>query len=795
MQKSISLKRAIQTAILLLMMLAIVLVWPAKLITGWQYEGELDEESYSVIEHNGFFLQQFVPQAEGLTYISLYLYNEEFVDGDILVFRLYDENLRKIENKDIHLDKLSFPGICKIRIGSELEAGGIYYFSIQNIGTELLLSMENEAVLDTRYEYKVPFTARQCAVRAAFILLCGAVLLLFTGLLLRRNKRFIKADFGLRLALGLIASGIAVWAALSVYPGRKFSNSWIDILFYLAGICFFLFFSLYGLFYKRTVPQEGRFTLQGIRAGVPGVLQSLAFAGVMLGCVRYVNALNSYQQKLASNTALLSFALVIICGYAAKEIWNWYNLIYMVPATGLGIYYCLQNNDHIEHWNVAKGSAAVVVLWGIVILNTLRLLIKNRIKKVSWVYMAALLLLFAEMIRSRNTRTWPIEIAVFWGLFAIRVIYTGKVKEYLYRFSNGVFIHFIGISIYAMLYRPFHYYYYTRYSGVFHTVTMTAVYTVLVLLLAMVRFLAVYKKEGCLKKAWKEVWLMGMAAAFLLLTLSRTGLVAAAILCPLLLLVTTVTEFRDGIKGALKRTGITIGICACFFVMIFTACRIVPAVVSKPFTYEIEWFMGSVKPGEAWDSPWFVTVSRFFGVAEAKISYYSEEGIGAENVLPEGEEGSGNPVQSAQQVTDELAAMGASTDYSNGRMDIYRAYLKALNWKGHDTLSLKTEDGQDIMHAHNSFIQTAYDFGIGAGVYFLIFCIFAGIKSIFYYWRNREESTALAPVTILAAFGICGMVERVFFPYIALGFAFLFILVLLIPAENKEEADREQRKG
>ena len=68
------------------------------------------------------------------------------------------------------------------------------------------------------------------------------------------------------------------------------------------------------------------------------------------------------------------------------------------------------------------------------------------------------------------------------------LVYT--VERYLGNFVNGVFLHFTGICIYAWLHRPFHFYTHTRYPGVFHTVTSSAVYDCFVLVLALL----VYKK-------------------------------------------------------------------------------------------------------------------------------------------------------------------------------------------------------------------------------------------------------------------------------------------------------------
>lgn len=774
---NISLKRAIQSTIFFMMAVAIAVVWPLKLLRPWQYVGEIDAGSDSIVQNETTIVQEFVPEMYGLSYISFYIYNEDAaeVEAGTLVFRLFDENMQKLEEKEISLAKLSIPGVCRVRIGSEMQIGAKYYFSIENKGAELLFSMQDEVSLDARYEYKTLFTKPQYALCALAVLCVGAFFLFLAEILLKKDTHQVKFDFGFRLALSILAAGISLWGMWNVFPGMKFTANPAEIVFYELGILLFLVLALYGLLHRRDTAAGIKLSREEIQSRIPGILQSVAFAGVMLGGVRYLNALSSYQQKLASNLVLACFAAAILCGYTKKELLNWYNLVYLFPAVGYAIYYCLQHKADAEYWEVYKGTAIYAVLWGIVALNAVWLLIQHRKNKVSWIYAAVLALLVAEMVRSRNTRTWPIDIAVFWGIFAIRVVCKGKVQQYLSHFSNGVFLHFIGISVYAILYRPFHNFVYVRYPGVFHTVTVTAVYLVLVLVLAVIRFLEVYKKYDSLKKAWKEFWLAGMAAAFLLMTISRTGFLAVAVICPLLLIITALLEFKDGIGGILKRTGILLAAAICFFPILFTACRIVPAVVGKPFTYEIEWFPDSIKAGEAWDSPRYITLSRFFGIADERLNSSSISGdAGAAAETDMGAAGT---------------VMANINNYSNGRLDIYKLYLQQLNWKGHETVGLKDANGKDIMHAHNVYLQVAHDFGIGAGVFFILFCVFAGIRSIWYYLKHKGEPAGLVPLGIISVFGVCGLVEWVFIPYIPTGFAFLSVLVLLIPANQSVHSE------
>lgn len=802
MRTSISLKRAIQSMIFILMVISVALVWPLRLIRPMHYEGETDKNSTTVILNESTIMQGFVPLAGELSTISFYIYNEELAEEEktgTLLFRLFDANLQKLEEKSYPVHTLDIPGICHIRIGSDLQVGQVYYFTIENENAGLLFSMSDGVNLDVRYAYKAYFTKGQYALCALAVLLTGGFLLFLAEVLLRKDTRRVRVDFGVRAAAGVLTTGAALWGLWNVFPGKKFTDNTADILFYLTGILLFWLFALYSLFHKRQEPKEERISKEKFIKGLHTLLQSFAYAGVMLGGVRYLNALCLKDQKLAINLVLACFALAIICSYTKKEVFNWYNLVYMIPAIGGGIYYLQQHKGDLENWEIYKGNVLYFILWGIVVLNTVRLLVWDRKgrNKVSWVYMAALVLLIAEMVRSRNGRVWPIHIAVFFGLFAIRVIYKGKIQQYLYYLSNGVFIHFIGISIYAILYRPFHYYMYTRYSGVFHTVTLAAIYMVFVLVLASIRFMAVFKEKQSIKAVWKEIWLMGMSAAFLFLTASRTGLFAALFLCPVMCIMVTFMGYRDGVAALAKRIVVLVAAAVCFFPIVFTACRIVPAVVSKPFTYEIEWFPDSIKKGEEWDSFRFITLSKFFYIADNRISTGNEDkpdtSIDIEADPTKVYIETPEVVKSPEEI--EAERWENANHYSNGRLEIYRIYLQQLDWKGHETVSLMTEDGKETGHAHDVFLQVAHDFGIGAGIYFIVFCVFAGIRSILYYLHHRDESTAMVPLGILAVFGVCGLVEWVYLPYIPTGFAFFLALVLLVPAWRKERGTKKGKAG
>ena len=781
-------KRAVQATICILVFLAVLSVWPMKLVRPWQYMGRVDEESQAITANEGTVLQQFIPVNDCLRSLSFYVYNEDTadIDGKALYFRLFDANLNKLEYSTFVLSEVNIPGMFTIPMRGEWKAGEVYYFSIECPGAELLLSSEDGLNIDILYGYRVYFTAKQYLLIGGCILFVGALLLLLAELVFHKKKeKTVSIGMLWRLPAGVMATAGALFAAYNVFPAKRLATETADIVFYELGILLFLTFTLYCLFRKREPAVEKKISLNDCLDKVPDIFQSVSFAGVMLGCVRYLNALSTFDQKSAGNITIACFALAILCSFAKEELFNVYQPVYIVLAAVAGIWYYMHQGVDEESLILARGTAVAFALWGMVAVNVLYHLFlnirkkRNIFKNISPVYSIMLLLLLAEFIRSRNGKQWPVIWACLWILLALRLLDRGGRKRYLSNFVNGVFLHFVGICIYAWLHRPFHFYTHTRYPGVFHTVTSSAVYDCFVLVLALAVFWVKYARTKKISLCLKELWVFGLAGGFMLLTASRTGLYAAAALAVMLIVVTSFSEFKDGILKALLRTGLLLLTLAGFFVGTFTACRIIPAVYNKPQTFEIEWFQDSIKEGEDWNSFRYITVRKFLAVFDAKLTYYDKGHTVQEDTVSETQEGVTG--FSSPELTEEKEGIGGNADYTNGRMEIYKKYLSLLDWKGHSDVAVQGDNGKMIAHAHNAYIQVAYDFGIGAGIYFLLFCMVFGIRSIYYYSRHKGEKAGIVPVAVIGVFGICGLVEWVMLPYIPTGFALFFVLVLLMP--------------
>ena len=116
-------------------------------------------------------------------------------------------------------------------------------------------------------------------------------------------------------------------------------------------------------------------------------------------------------------------------------------------------------------------------------------------------------------------------------------------------------------------------------------------------------------------------------------------------------------------------------------------------------------------------------------------------------------------IESENSENSEVQNDESEDDYSNGRIDIWKTYIKELNMTGHDEMGAVAEDGEVLAHAHNAYLQVAYDHGIIVGILFGLLIVAGMAISGVYYFRNRESFGALVPFSVITGFAIAGLTE------------------------------------
>lgn len=115
---------------------------------------------------------------------------------------------------------------------------------------------------------------------------------------------------------------------------------------------------------------------------------------------------------------------------------------------------------------------------------------------------------------------------------------------------------------------------------------------------------------------------------------------------------------------------------------------------------------------------------------------------------------------------------------SSGRWYVWKGYLGELNMTGHSPeYRFKYYVGPEYEHlgengilemdvtAHMTILQFAYSNGILAGVCFLLINLIAGIKSVGYLLKHKEERYVFLPLVIAVAYGIQSLLASMNSPF------------------------------
>lgn len=820
MKKIVYKSQAIQAVILIFAGCLLLSLWPLRLwheTVTTSVASQTGTVSEAINEENTL-LQTITAQYDHLDSISVYL--GENCTGEAFYLRILDEEWQMVceEKTEINYEKL--PGYQDVLIDIDMEVGKLYYVILQGDESEITVGMEfvpltdmpylgtlyySDSAMDgmslaADYHYGVPLRKGKVLSAGGSIVLLALLLVLGVRRYYKKKEdKLITVEKAFRCTMNpIVAAGALICLSavlLGVCGSYLLDNTvfFVSIVF-LAGILF------YGINHSR-VGQEPVITAEYIKTHIGDLIQSVAIAGAIAGCCEYMSGLYDIHHAVAERKEMLWFSLAVIAMFHWKEIFNLYNAVYLAGAGLYGYYYyqghLTQEMGEAETL-VLKYTVWIAILLGLIVIRTLLGLFRKKLTKPSYLYAGLLLVFFALIIIFRNGRWWSVALAVSFTLFYINYGMWEHKERILVNIARGVVLQFLWATGYALLHRPYVTFRNARYTHIFHTVTITATYLTMVECVAAVLLLSKLSKSRKLKDIWKELCLFGVASSYMIFTMARTAYFAVGITVLAALVIVAAGEKKDRIKGFFKNLGwMLLAVCICLPVT-FTAQRNIPALVSEPFLYEIEYSMycpEDVMRGRRLDSKNFMRVGRFidvfadkiFGIPEGTFDVYGEikayrimkgydvsEGAEIPGVADSSQLVAGaDYVPEAEEVQEE--------DYTNGRIDIYKSYIEQMNMTGHEEMGAVLANGEIATHAHNIYLQVAYDHGILVGIVFVLVGIATLIKACLYYYKKKDTiSYGALPVTVTAAVAVAGMVEWIFHLSNPCGFLLMLVITPLV---------------
>ena len=848
MKRIVYKSKAIQAVILIAAACFLVSLWPLRI---WH---EMVTESIppqtgtvtSVVNDDNTILQSFVAQYDHMGTVSLYLGDES--EGESFFVRLLNEEQVIIAEEEIQIEAANLPGYYKAMIDVDMEVGKMYHMIIQGNGSDVFLGCEfipmtdmpyagtmyyNSTSVDgmnlvADYNYSVP-------LRKGKVLLFGLASVMLAALLVggveisyrkKGKDRLITVERAFKFVMNPIVAVFTVICLAAVLMGAC-GNYLLDNTFFFISVLLLSMILIYGINHNRD-GQASVITLEYMKSHLPDLLQSVCIAGAISGCCEYMAGLYDIHHMMATRKEILWFALAIIAMFKWKEIFNLYNLVYVAVAGAVGYFYYQKQVELLAQrtiteaeipWNiqVIRHTTLIGILLGLIVIRTVTGLIKKKLARPEFWYAGLILVFFAAIIIFRNSRWWTVVMAVGFGLFYLTYGMWEHKERLLTNICRGIILQFMLSTGYALLHRPYLTFRTARYPHIFHTVTITAAYLTMVECAATVILLEKLSKSRKLKDFWKEAVLFGVVSSYMLFTMSRTAFFAAGVTLLFAVILMAAGKRKEKLQNFGRSIGIMLLTVIICMPITFTLQRTVPALVSDPYVYEIESFVDDALRGRKLNSVEFMRVGRFidvfaekiFGIPEGTFDIYGEiaeykrthdDDMAKMTTLPEDEQeilGSmdhGKLIASADYVPDEMWENGQEEDqgedYTNGRLDIFRSYIEQLNLTGHEEMGAVLKDGSIATHAHNIYLQAAYDHGIFVGILFVLVGIGTFIASCLYYHKKKGKIIyAALPSVVTVAVAVAGVVEWIFHLCNPCGFVLMLVITPLLfkcqEGENK----------
>ncbi|MCM1182550.1 MAG: O-antigen ligase family protein [Roseburia sp.] len=794
--------------------------------------GELVGEAFTAQDKK---LQTVYFTREHLDGIVLYLNCKVMLEQTVtetIWFRLYNDGFSCIYEEEYSCRRMEKDGYLRASVDMDVETDRAYYYEIlvpeecvdyielpvadrgalgQVENSTLYIDgiINDEVCLIADFDYSEPLSAGGILLRYALILAVTAALYALVMLGLYYYDRELSDYAGVidryaRVAGSVLAGAGMVFLFLFCVVWNKFGGGLWDRLFFAVAVPAAGLWVMGALWLPFFYPKKPKTVQASVGRQFSfqwrNYIQTVSFGFLFYALCQYVNAQREYDHMKNTRWMLIFLAIAFLMTFSERQLLNRLNAIWLAAGTIGAILYCGGVTGDEQTQMLAKLTCGVVAAWGLLILNillqirvgrgSLALMRAAAAEHVPQVVYGALWVVFALFMWCyRFEKVWVFTAVLpFLAMFFLRMMPAAK-SRFLKNFTDGILLSFGLVVLFSLHHRPYHYW--TRYGALFHTVACTGMYMAVVLGAALGKLYGKLKDGGhMLRRCFYELSLAACAISFILLTVSRTAFLTMGITVVAIVGLAAVT-YRKRPRRVLRELGMFAAAVLMCFPVVFSTVRSVPAIADDPIQYEIEREDSShtVRKGDRIDSGLYMTVEHFFSVLLGRFGYEAPEeeeafnGISVEEqglLAYTGEDFAGMQMNRAAD-DPEGAAPEAGRDVSNGRFEIFRDYFKALELKGHPGMGLLNDTGEDHGHAHNSYLQVAYNFGMIAGMVFLSICalsLWSAARLV--VTQGRQYGIFMVPFALVIVFGAVSLTEWAFHPCIPAGFCFLILQVLFL---------------
>lgn len=800
----------IQIGIVSLAFLMLIRVWPCNLVKTHHVSKQKAVTNYKELSGDPFTnsdkkLQTVTFIGNHIEQIKIYLSCSSYQEGDRVLFRLYNEEFSCIYEQDYACSRIAREHMLVATPDMDVDLEHLYYYEVivpEEVSAVLEIAYADNSLLSQAengilyidgiinesssliadFRYSNNLSAVGMILCDLLIILCAVLCYVGIFYILDRLDEYLPEviRYGRWIATGFGGMFAIVVFILAVIR-NIFGGEAADRIVYTIGILVGLGWYMCAIWIPRDPRKPSRLAPDAqISLIWRNYIQVVCLGFLIYALCMYVNADREYYHDTNTRWMLIFLGIAFLMIRPEKELFHIPAYIWTGASVIGACIYCFGFTEPQEQY-LARLTAAVVVVWGNVIINALMQYKRQMWKNIDKPF-ALLWLVFAVfMVINRYGKTWPFTATLPFAVLLLYNLSTAQKSRLLKNFTNGLLFNFGLIVLFSLLHRPYHHWMLYRYNMIFHTVASTGMYLSTVFAAVIGKLFYKWRDYHFnWKKSVNELFILGAVSAFTLFSISRTAMLTMFITFAFVMIL------RQWVYGfTIQKVGLEVGAIALTILLSFpftySTLRIVPAVVNDPIRYELEPQDSSfmIYEGDPVDSDKYMSINRFLNVFLNRFDNGDGEKVQiqeVENSLLAYNGKEKIPILANE--TEEKYTSEKTGDISNGRYEIFMTYLKRLNFVGHEKMTI---EGEDYAHAHNSYIQVAYDFGIIAGVVFLVLCAYTLIQSVLLFKKQGNKyGIFIVPFALIVNFGFMSVTEWAFHPCIPAGFCFLFVQMLLM---------------
>lgn len=410
----------------------------------------------------------------------------------------------------------------------------------------------------------------------------------------------------------------------------------------------------------------------------------------------------------------------------------------------------------------------IFLMFLIAIFSLDRTLVKIRWRRSMWMAWFGMCLSFTVsdiLVPKKMCGLGLILAFVFTGVFFVWQNHTRK--DLLWKcFKDAIKWSFAAMAVVSFLFRPQHEG--ARYAGIFTNPNTFALY-LFIIVSVFLADLDWFVETG---RSWYKniITYLGVALCVFYLekTQARTSIIAIAIIVIMWITLRIYLSAKTHVwKSFLCNLTLVCAFCVLCYPVFGICLKTIPKVIHHPIVFAGESYYGSEISDTAKD-PGEVLVPEYSEPEQVTTSDNKQTSKNSNIIVP---------TNSIERLWYNIKYSKGLNALTNGRIDIYLAYLSKMNYQGHRSTSMVV-NGEKKNHSHNNWIQFGYTYGILSMFFYGIITILGvGFSLKFYLTQRRKNATyAFLIPAIAVGFVVATLTECLFLPFeVFPAFAYWFV--------------------